>query len=81
MRPPSNALYSSHNSSEEPATGRFHSSPQFPDVPTTSRVWMASWEPLVHLVEESPGYFKTKGNIYSLLETKPHGDNTTANMM
>ena len=44
-------------------------------------IWMASWEPLVHLVEESPGYFKTKGNIYSLLETKPHGDNTTANMM
>lgn len=35
---------------------------------------LASWELLVHLVEESPGHFRTKGNICSLLKTKPCGD-------
>lgn len=52
--------------------------PLVSDVPNTSRAWLASWEPLVHLVEESPGHFSTKGDIYNLLKTKPHRDNATS---
>lgn len=41
---------------------------------------LASWELLVHLAEESPGHFRTKGNICSLLKTQPQGY-TLANVM
>lgn len=57
--------------------GKFHPECLICETPSVSicsyySKSLASEELLEHLVEESPGHFRTKGKICSLLKTKPH---------
>lgn len=80
-----NALYFSYDNSQGPITGEIpqqHHDCQTASVSRRSSDMssLASWKLLLHLVEESPGHFRTKGNIVAYWKPN-HMGSTVANAM